>query len=81
MKTRFWKILITMIFIFGLAVGLVCWSCHEHGGLPTMVRYSGYYIPVGFSINRMDDGFYVVALHWRSDTIAIERDGLHRYGG
>lgn len=74
-------ILLCVLVVLNIVFGYAALAYATHGNLPESISYTGYYIPVGFSINRMEDGFYVVALHWRSDTIAIERDGLHRYGG
>lgn len=73
--------IIVLLLLCDIALGFVCWSYHEHGGLPTMVRYSGYYIPIGLSLNRMDDGFYVVAISWKCNTLAFEQNGIHVYGG
>lgn len=72
---------ITIFLLCCIILGCVYWSCHEHGGMPTMVQYNGYHIPVGFSINRMDDGFYVVAISWKYNTVTLEHNGFHIYCG
>lgn len=81
MKKPLMIILMVVLLVVDMAIGFSCWSYAEHGSLPKSISYTGYYIPVGFSINRMDDGFYVVAISWKCNTLAFEHGGIHIYGG
>lgn len=74
-------VLIAALLIFDIALCFVLWANFEHGKPPMMIKYSGRCIPITVSANRMEDGFYVIALSWRWKTIAFEKGGVHLYGG
>lgn len=80
MRKALTVILLCVLVILNIVFGYAAWAYAVHGSLPESINYTGYHIPAGFSVNRFDGG-YVVALHWRSATIAFEPSGIHIYGG